>query len=277
MFDPRTGRWLTEDPLLFEAGDPNLYRYVENSPTNAQDPSGLEWVVLGRVPGSTTADAGDMFKRVFYEQYAVTNEKPFIEYRQFRGAWIHGTWGQPGYGADGSGEFLPSGSLDLHDTTVQTPYGGARSLVLRNAPDRPDGYCNNTQDFKTIGTAGTLTAEFMYFKPGTYEVEILVEWKLMSGPSDPVLSKGRASVGAQGVLWLADETGNLRQESEEWATNARGSRLNIGAKIYKRTVKVGSDGHLVVAKWWPNVAGQIGVGKAIGEIWILDIQGPTEK
>jgi len=30
------------DPLGFEAGDPNLYRYVGNSPTSATDPSGLE-------------------------------------------------------------------------------------------------------------------------------------------------------------------------------------------------------------------------------------------
>src|SRR5262249_36889784 len=40
MFDPRTGRWLTEDPLLFEAGDSNLYRYVGNHPTLGTDPSG---------------------------------------------------------------------------------------------------------------------------------------------------------------------------------------------------------------------------------------------
>ena len=29
------------DPLGYEAGDANLYRYVGNSPTNATDPSGL--------------------------------------------------------------------------------------------------------------------------------------------------------------------------------------------------------------------------------------------
>jgi hypothetical protein len=41
MFDPTTGRWLMEDPIAFGAGDPNLYRYVENNPTNANDPFGL--------------------------------------------------------------------------------------------------------------------------------------------------------------------------------------------------------------------------------------------
>jgi len=41
MFDPMVGRWLEEDPIGFEAGDDNLYRYVGNDATNATDPSGL--------------------------------------------------------------------------------------------------------------------------------------------------------------------------------------------------------------------------------------------
>ena len=40
-YDPRTGRWLSLDPLGFAAGDANLYRYVGNAPTVATDPSGL--------------------------------------------------------------------------------------------------------------------------------------------------------------------------------------------------------------------------------------------
>jgi uncharacterized protein RhaS with RHS repeats len=42
MYDPTVGRWSTQDPLLFQAGDPNLYRYVQNHPTDATDPSGLD-------------------------------------------------------------------------------------------------------------------------------------------------------------------------------------------------------------------------------------------
>ncbi|KLU02240.1 biogenesis of outer membrane [Rhodopirellula islandica] len=40
-YDPATGRWLSNDPIGFAAGDANLYRYVGNGPTNAIDPSGL--------------------------------------------------------------------------------------------------------------------------------------------------------------------------------------------------------------------------------------------
>ncbi|MGM0486983.1 MAG: RHS repeat-associated core domain-containing protein [Planctomycetota bacterium] len=38
---PHTGRWLSEDPIGFEAGDGNLYRYVINSVTSYADPTGL--------------------------------------------------------------------------------------------------------------------------------------------------------------------------------------------------------------------------------------------
>jgi RHS repeat-associated protein len=41
-YDPDTGRFLSEDPIAFDAGDPNLARYVGNDPVNRTDPSGLE-------------------------------------------------------------------------------------------------------------------------------------------------------------------------------------------------------------------------------------------
>ena len=35
------GRFVSRDPIEYDGGDPNLYRYVFNNPTNAFDPSGL--------------------------------------------------------------------------------------------------------------------------------------------------------------------------------------------------------------------------------------------
>ncbi len=41
FYDPESGRFLSQDPLGFDGGDANLYRYVSNSPLNGTDPSGL--------------------------------------------------------------------------------------------------------------------------------------------------------------------------------------------------------------------------------------------
>jgi antitoxin (DNA-binding transcriptional repressor) of toxin-antitoxin stability system len=41
-FSPNLGRWLQEDPIRIEAGDPNFYRYVRNNPSSYLDPLGLK-------------------------------------------------------------------------------------------------------------------------------------------------------------------------------------------------------------------------------------------
>ena len=40
-YDPVRGRFLSEDPAGFAAGDPNLYRYVGDDPVDLTDPSGM--------------------------------------------------------------------------------------------------------------------------------------------------------------------------------------------------------------------------------------------
>jgi RHS repeat-associated protein len=40
-YDPGAGRWLSEAPISFEAGDTNLHRYRANSPSVTTDPTGL--------------------------------------------------------------------------------------------------------------------------------------------------------------------------------------------------------------------------------------------
>jgi RHS repeat-associated protein len=41
-YDPKTGRFTGVDPMGFDAGDSNTFRYVGNSPIDYTDPSGLE-------------------------------------------------------------------------------------------------------------------------------------------------------------------------------------------------------------------------------------------
>ncbi len=40
-YDPKVGRWISEDPIGFEGKDWNLVRYVKNRPTMSNDPLGL--------------------------------------------------------------------------------------------------------------------------------------------------------------------------------------------------------------------------------------------
>jgi RHS repeat-associated protein len=41
-YDPATGRFQSEDPIGFAAGDANVYRYVRNNPLNFVDPFGTD-------------------------------------------------------------------------------------------------------------------------------------------------------------------------------------------------------------------------------------------
>ncbi len=59
-YDPSTGRWQTQDPMGFEAGDSNLYRYVMNQSVNAVDPSGLDSFNIDG--GTLTVDLAGSYK-----------------------------------------------------------------------------------------------------------------------------------------------------------------------------------------------------------------------
>ncbi len=57
-FDASTGRFLSEDPIRFRAGDQNLYRYVFNNPVNFNDPLGLRGAFAGIGGGFGSALGG---------------------------------------------------------------------------------------------------------------------------------------------------------------------------------------------------------------------------
>src|SRR5262249_26864015 len=70
-YDSGTGRWISQDPLGFKAGDRNLYRYVGNSPTNAMDPSGkiVPLIVGGIIAGALLLGAAGY---IGYQSYQST-------------------------------------------------------------------------------------------------------------------------------------------------------------------------------------------------------------
>ena len=72
-YDPHTGRFLSQDPLSFAAGDSNLYRFVRNSPTNFIDPSGR--IAGGAGPG---AGAGMMDQMMANAQQAMKDAQDAV-------------------------------------------------------------------------------------------------------------------------------------------------------------------------------------------------------
>jgi hypothetical protein len=63
MYDPRMGRFISEDPIGFDGGDTNLYRYVDNSPLNATDPSGLQSTDFERFLDQRLSDPSSQLSR----------------------------------------------------------------------------------------------------------------------------------------------------------------------------------------------------------------------
>src|SRR6185312_6939033 len=50
-YDASTGRFLSKDPILFNGGDANLYRYVLNNPLSLVDPMGHDDELPGAPKG----------------------------------------------------------------------------------------------------------------------------------------------------------------------------------------------------------------------------------
>lgn len=64
-YDPLSGRWMSEDPTGFAAGDGNLYRYAGNSPTNLIDADGMKSTSeVGRKPPEEMVRKGSIAEKL---------------------------------------------------------------------------------------------------------------------------------------------------------------------------------------------------------------------
>jgi RHS repeat-associated protein len=96
-FDATAGRWISLDPLRFNAGDSNLYRYVKNNPVGSTDATGLEVSAsAGTYYPGTAKDGGP---QAFIMLYGGSRPKDFKvrQWMQIEVAGIYqcGEAGQP--------------------------------------------------------------------------------------------------------------------------------------------------------------------------------------
>jgi len=63
-YHPSTGRFLSEDPIGFFAGDSNLYRYVKNNSILWIDPMGLDFKICSR-PLNMSLPNAEPFKHYY--------------------------------------------------------------------------------------------------------------------------------------------------------------------------------------------------------------------
>ena len=88
-YDPMEGRFISKDPIGFAGGDVNLYRYVQNSPANWVDPSGLWTFNLGAY-GTAGAGAGAVVSAGFVVGISFKHGIQFGTYESYGGGGMGG-------------------------------------------------------------------------------------------------------------------------------------------------------------------------------------------
>jgi RHS repeat-associated protein len=157
-YDPRLGRWLSEDPIGI-AGGMNLYTYVGNDPVNRRDPKGLywcRWVSPVDFTCSVFADTdcgGTMSGQCVTRVVSTFCEQTMHGTWDGHTCWVRGARRQ----APGSGAGTGGGSGGA--TAVGRIGDPANELRLRSPPHRTPQECfdQSTAPVRNM-TAGIVTA-----------------------------------------------------------------------------------------------------------------------
>ena len=137
-YDANTGRWISEDPIGFEADDTNLARYVGNLPTRYIDPSGL-WQRPGQ---SETTWSWDQFP-----DYATFNDS---DKEQYARGCIGLANVRLGYTVNWPYE-IPGCNIRQHSQRSKVSEGDSKSRSTGPICDRCHPNANRTQswDFRS--------------------------------------------------------------------------------------------------------------------------------
>lgn len=126
-YDSHVGRWLGKDPILFAAGDPNLYGYVMSDPINAIDPSGLSSSMpgMGNVGSAEYCTAmGEIDRKNLTDKIRSYDQQLSVLNGQISSV---NSGGRGGSGGSGGGEMCPSDKKNLLKLQIEQ----ARISTLR--------------------------------------------------------------------------------------------------------------------------------------------------
>jgi hypothetical protein len=184
MYDPSIGRWLSEDPTGFQAADADLYRYVNNDPTNATDPTGL------------VAAYSRPYRRPF--------GTPDIHFDQQGG--VFGWWGSPYKTASGYGKLIVLNGKEGFRTFVKV---WSDTAVLPDDPAERINCCNTAAAWN----AGEVDVSLVGYPRGIYDVTL--DFRII------VNKLGAGQGGAKGALYVYDPLSLRRPQYRKQGVDRR--------------------------------------------------------
>jgi len=151
-YDPDIGRFLSEDPLGFGAGDVNLYAYVGNNPLSGNDPTGeiANFVIGGAIGGGGELLAQFLESKITGQEFSPDFGRIALAAgtgaagvglanlgnRIFQGTRLLATAGRAGFGAGsevvlgGTQELITTGELPSLSQSLFLAAGGAGSSLV---------------------------------------------------------------------------------------------------------------------------------------------------
>jgi len=91
-YDPAIGKWISRDPLGFDAGDSNLYRYVMNKPQLISDPSGLapfDWARARATAKKAAAELQQNVKDAYEAGFVLGRLQPNRSFQEIQKLGVH--------------------------------------------------------------------------------------------------------------------------------------------------------------------------------------------
>jgi RHS repeat-associated protein len=260
-YSPTLGRWTTMDPIGFEGGDYNVYRYIYNNCINYADPSGLwgTWVTIG----------------------TSKNQFGFIDYQQMRGNRVDyvagtGRWSNPGWAGSGGATYIKADESTYQYGGINgwvTIESGNGNLLERNLFNEDGGVCNTitanpiTQDDDSINSGSIRAVMSRFFKKNVKYI-ITVEWKIK------ITSRG--SVGGSASVKGNDGAGRMvtwkGKKGNEIVVRSAKDNTVIASGSFNVALTFKNPGNDEIARISTSISGQKGWATSELELGISEIQ-----